>query len=349
MGMFESYRAAVLAEPWGNWTGAYGPSDGADNDLADVPTTLLGLVEAAHDPDRRQEHLDSLYAHLAHQGEIYEATAHVVPFLVQLIEDVEIPDPGPIGVFIAYSVACATRAKRSPDPSYAAFGHAVLAVIDDLAPKIAGWVSKPELDLPLARIAVDSAAVRPAWLAAVTTTSRLAAHEYVALAAMPDEPSFVRFRAEDAMTSAPGTTQLAAAYYLRQRCADSEPELAERIDAVLGLRAQAQLREELGWLFDLEIDRRPTSDRPKPLDEAQVIFRGHDLFLAKRHDSNVTVRWPDAPVEKGDQVRLATTPDGIVRVVEIERDGATIRQEFDLGGEPVPTGSRFPGATFAHA
>lgn len=61
--------------PWGSLHHAYGPA-------ADVP----GLLRALADPDQREGALWALYGNVFHQGTRYEATPHVVPFLVELID-----------------------------------------------------------------------------------------------------------------------------------------------------------------------------------------------------------------------------------------------------------------------
>ncbi|WP_337176921.1 hypothetical protein [Paludisphaera sp.] len=57
---------------------AYGPA-------TDVPDQLRAL--ASSDPDARAEALHALFGNICHQGTVYEASAHAVPFLIELLAD----------------------------------------------------------------------------------------------------------------------------------------------------------------------------------------------------------------------------------------------------------------------
>lgn len=61
---------------WAALTHAYGPA-------ADVPDLLRAL--ASKKTAVREEALGTLYGNIWHQGTVYEATAHAVPFLVELL------------------------------------------------------------------------------------------------------------------------------------------------------------------------------------------------------------------------------------------------------------------------
>jgi hypothetical protein len=71
------------AVDWAGLTHAYGPA-------ADVPGLLRQLTSA--DAEARGAALFDLYGNIYHQGTVYEATAHAVPFLVELLRAPEIPD-----------------------------------------------------------------------------------------------------------------------------------------------------------------------------------------------------------------------------------------------------------------
>lgn len=68
---------------WGRLTHAYGPAD-------DVPGQIRGLLSA--DREQRGQALWQLYGNIFHQGTRYEATAHAVPFLLELLSNPDTPD-----------------------------------------------------------------------------------------------------------------------------------------------------------------------------------------------------------------------------------------------------------------
>ncbi|MFE7365893.1 hypothetical protein [[Kitasatospora] papulosa] len=68
------FSAEVDARPWAALTHAYGSA-------ADVPDCLRAL--AGEDDEKAAEALSELYGSILHQGSVYEATAHAVPFLAR--------------------------------------------------------------------------------------------------------------------------------------------------------------------------------------------------------------------------------------------------------------------------
>lgn len=83
------HDAAVLERldgvDWARITHAYGPA-------TDVPDLIKDLC--ATDPDRREKARWQLYGNIFHQGTRYEATAYAVPFLLEVLADVECADQG---------------------------------------------------------------------------------------------------------------------------------------------------------------------------------------------------------------------------------------------------------------
>jgi hypothetical protein len=61
--------------PWEQYDHAYGPA-------TDVPQ----LIRDLNDPGKREDALDSLNLTIWHQGTIYEATVHAIPFLLEVLE-----------------------------------------------------------------------------------------------------------------------------------------------------------------------------------------------------------------------------------------------------------------------
>lgn len=68
---------------WADLTHAYGRA-------GDVPDQIRGL--RSPDSDVRSKALNSLYGNVFHQGTRYEASAHAVPFLLELLADPGTPD-----------------------------------------------------------------------------------------------------------------------------------------------------------------------------------------------------------------------------------------------------------------
>jgi hypothetical protein len=69
--------------PWEQLEHAYGSA-------ADVPDQIRAL--ASLDPDVRNKAYNVLWSSIIHQGTVYSATAHAVPFLLELLEAPETPD-----------------------------------------------------------------------------------------------------------------------------------------------------------------------------------------------------------------------------------------------------------------
>lgn len=68
---------------WENLTHAYGPA-------TEVPDLIRAL--ASTDPQARETALSALYGNIFHQGTRYPASAHAVPFLLELLDDPNTPD-----------------------------------------------------------------------------------------------------------------------------------------------------------------------------------------------------------------------------------------------------------------
>lgn len=61
----------------------------AYGDASDVPDMIRGLLSA--DKDRRDEAWSELFGSVRHQGDMYDSTPVVVPFLVELLDHSEVP------------------------------------------------------------------------------------------------------------------------------------------------------------------------------------------------------------------------------------------------------------------
>ena len=78
--------------PWSALTHAYGSA-------ADVPALIRSL--ASSDDVERRDAYDELYTNIWHQGTVYEATIHVLPFLVELLRDPSTPNRGTLADLVA--------------------------------------------------------------------------------------------------------------------------------------------------------------------------------------------------------------------------------------------------------
>lgn len=89
------------AIPWSSLTHAYGAA-------RDVPE-LIGAL-ASPDADARTRALNLLHGNIGHQGTVYEATAHAVPFLLDLAREPAVPEREEILALLADLAAGASYA-----------------------------------------------------------------------------------------------------------------------------------------------------------------------------------------------------------------------------------------------
>lgn len=83
---------------WSKLSHAYG-------EATDVPGQLRGLV--SEDKEERSQAFGELCGGILHQGTIYEATAFVVPFLIELLKSTDLLDKNEILILLA-QIACGT-------------------------------------------------------------------------------------------------------------------------------------------------------------------------------------------------------------------------------------------------
>jgi hypothetical protein len=77
---------------WGKLTHAYG-------EASDIPNLLRQL--ASPDADQRESARHALHGNIWHQGTVYEATVHTVPFLVELLAEPTLEDKAELLVFLS--------------------------------------------------------------------------------------------------------------------------------------------------------------------------------------------------------------------------------------------------------
>ncbi|MFI7605884.1 hypothetical protein ACIBTV_12245 [Micromonospora sp. NPDC049366] len=90
---------------WARLGHAYGAAD-------DLPGHLRAL--RSPDPDTRDEALVELYTRIVHQGGRFEASAHAVPFLLELLADPGTPDPSAV-LWLLTGVAIGSDEAVLPD------------------------------------------------------------------------------------------------------------------------------------------------------------------------------------------------------------------------------------------
>ncbi|WP_457518629.1 hypothetical protein [Streptomyces sp. TE33382] len=92
--------------PWAELTHCYGPATG-------VPTQLCDL--ASPDEDTRTRAWGSMGSNLYHQGDVFEATAHAIPFLLHLLADDTFPGRKQLLGYLAALVTGAEESQWFPD------------------------------------------------------------------------------------------------------------------------------------------------------------------------------------------------------------------------------------------
>ena len=98
--------------PWSTLTHAYG-------EASDVPALIRSLVSP--NEEERSEALHELFGNIRHQGTVYEATGHALPFLIEAMQADEVPDTDGIALLVAciisgkgYHQVHSTRPMISP-------------------------------------------------------------------------------------------------------------------------------------------------------------------------------------------------------------------------------------------
>jgi len=82
--------------PWAQLQDAYGSA-------ADVPDQIRALVE--EDANARNAAFESLFSNIWHQGTVYEATIHALPFLIEILRTDACPDRDSIVLLVACIIA----------------------------------------------------------------------------------------------------------------------------------------------------------------------------------------------------------------------------------------------------
>ncbi|MEO8554084.1 MAG: hypothetical protein ABI678_29115, partial [Kofleriaceae bacterium] len=113
---------------------------------------------------------------------------------------------------------------------------------------------------------------------------------------------------------------MAAAAFL-SRFGDQTPALRTRLDRALPPSAPAALRVFVGKLWTPTV--RPPLVAPK-LYDAEVVFAGAKLVLVRAGQRSVTLPWADAPVGRGDVIRVGITAHGQPKLALITEDDGSV-------------------------
>jgi len=321
---------------WNRLPGAYG----VDRDVAGALETLRFARNADSDAFSDAWH-DVLLGHVWHQGSIYPVTAHVLPFVFDVVDcspalsDPSTPARQEIAALVLMMASSARRAAQSSASDERAAGEGVLRALAAHEGRLRAWMEKdlrslaiaamlhlPELGARL--LEGEGEASTGDVLTAVLEHSMWlegAAVEWAAReVARIDHP--VTQRASQ-LLSAPRTSRGRAA--------------ADRLAALAGVLAQpgdpALRLEELREAFGCAL---PTRFVREGATEGEVVTVDDDWFVV-RAERNVTVRWKAHPFVEGDRVVLLDIDErNLPRGVRGTGAKAGLEATFDDRGSRIP-------------
>ena len=290
------------------------------------------------DEDGRANALDGLKSHVWHQGDIFDVTPFVVPFVAGVVNDADAPARGETAHFLALVAESARRYSRSEEAEERSLAirtlHALLseresierwwrdddpAVVDEST--TLAWLLEPLHDA-LADYIRQLSNVRASQLTALALMNGTRAEPWAVELA-------VRVVRDAGIAQEP---RVAAALLLQLAEAPMDDSLGPVIDALTAPVQRALLPD----LFDVPPFDFPSRPSAEPL-EATVVFSGSNLVLARSADGRqFTIRWPSSGLQKGDAIALArVTTGGIARRAEIpSSDGGVRSMTFDARGLP---------------
>ena len=327
----EDVEGKLRGVDWASLNGAYGASDGSAHRLStlhdgtlvktvlgDVPHALSTLArEGDTSSDEWADAMDVLYSHVTHQGDLYEVTPYVVPFLFELVtlEQILAPRRKELAGYLVSLAASAARYRSGKDEAERELGARVHRALEEqLGPMLARWLDG-ELEREGVLLAMYTPGLRAPALEALERRAALPFFVWLAATLLDDAPPWLRARAMTSLNSEDALERLAAAAFLAQR-----PELAEsslsRLEQILVPTAAATLEAAIDLPFELSI---PTVRGPfeGALSAATVLFAGPKLVVVKTEAGhNLTLHWTDAGLTKGDAVHVGVSPQGAPRVVE---------------------------------
>lgn len=105
----------------------------AYGEAGDVPELLRGLVSP--DEEERGEALYELFGNIWHQGTVYEATAHAVPFLIEIAAAPAAEDRAAV-LGLVGAIAAATDGPRAPHEAVVRRAAAIQGLLRDTEPLV---------------------------------------------------------------------------------------------------------------------------------------------------------------------------------------------------------------------
>lgn len=124
---------------WSQLPGCYG----SERDVAGALESLRFGTDP--DSDNFSDALEVLYGHAWHQGNIFPVTAHVIPFVLDIVDHSPALATRPsrarseIAMFVTCCAASAHSAAQSPQGSDHAYGEEVLAALRRHADRLRAW------------------------------------------------------------------------------------------------------------------------------------------------------------------------------------------------------------------
>lgn len=327
MGRFESTKSidvpglshSVVTLPWGVLRGAYGPSDGSMGASSNVPSAISVLRHAAlylKVPEEISEAFGVLEQHAIRHGVVYPVALTIVPFLFDIVRRGSPVAERTTDLIAEYASAAGTLEPR--------LAIRLREVIADQAEAIVSWLGTH--DRAAAALALHVPALREPFLAKLATLPRLAPEVLLALVELGDPPPHATRNALELLDGDVAiSARMSAAAFLAV-FGEQTPALRTRIDAALPPSAPAALRAFVGKLWT------PTVKRPivaPKLYNAEVVFAGEKLVLVRAGQKSVTLPWADAPVGRGDMIRVGITAHGQPKLALItEPDGSVTVVDF---------------------
>lgn len=311
---------SVVTLPWGVLRGAFGPSDGTAGAGSNVPSAISVLRHATlylKVPEEIDEAFGVLEQHAIRHGVLYPVALTIVPFLFDIIRRGSAVAERTTDLIAEYASAAATLEPR--------LAARLREVIADQAEAILSWLGIH--DRAVAALALHVPALRELFFMKIATQPRLAPEILLALVELDAAPPHATKLALDVLDGRDVTisARMCAAAFLA-RFGEQTPALRTRIDAALPPSAPAALRAFVGKLWT------PTVMRPvvaPKLYNAEVVFAGARLVLVRAGEKSVTLPWVDAPVGRGDVIRIGITAHGQPKLALItEADGSVTVVDF---------------------
>jgi hypothetical protein len=192
--------------------------------------------------------------------------------------------------------------------------------------EVLGWMGTH--DRALAALAIHVPKLRAPYLAKLaeaTVVSPFALLAMIELNAAPGKTELLALEMLDDK-SQHEIARGAAAAFLSRHAAELTPSLRERIDAALTPAMPATLANLVTRLWEPTIVRPVVA--PK-LHDAEVVFAGEKLVLVKAGARTVTLPWANAPLVKGDVLKVGITTHGKAKLALLtDTDGRVTIVDF---------------------